>query len=261
MDELAAAKARMGQAEQSLEKYQDPSMGTNINKEVMKAYTPQMESAARATQNQMATFLPMFTNIANTGHAAGTDAASMTPQQKMQQMSQQLGVMGGQLAYSSQLADNLGVKAKEMAQLALTSMREGRTADAERYNRAFQEYSLAAQAEEARKQREFQAEQERMQREFQAREAAKQRAAAAGARRGGGSIQNLPGLPPKDVMYAFNSGREDLAFAAMKNWEAQTGGYKPEIHDDMWRQWKELKYGPGAGGVSQADLDAGKFKF
>lgn len=251
MADLKTTQKEMIRAENRMKTFSDPNLAANVENYITTAYKPVLESSTRSTQQQMAEYLPKFFGITNQGLAGGTDASSLTPQQKLALAGRELGLMGGQLAQSSQLTDALGGSLNTMRGNALNALRDSRGSAQEAYNRQFQLYQLAFQAQEAERQR-----------QFQAQEAARARAMARGGGGGGAqAIQGLPTLPPKDVMLAFQSGRGDLIWNAMKNWEKQTGGYKPEVHEDMWRQWRELTYGRGAGAVNQSDIDAGRFKF
>lgn len=175
MLDLGQAQQDMMNTEGNLGAYQTPQLPNQVNQAVQEQWIPLLKNATQATQNMMQDFLPRFMNIPYSGLTAGTTAADMTPQQKMQAMGQQLGDMGGRLTASVNLSDYLGGKASEMAQKAQDAMRFGYGTAADAYNRAFQRYQAAAQAAEADKQRAFQASQANAQLRLQQKQAEDQK--------------------------------------------------------------------------------------
>jgi len=136
-------------AEAALKPYQMPELPQQVNQAVMGEWSPLLQKAAGQVQTNLQNFLPQFQNIPYEGLAAGTDEASLNPQQKMQLMSTNLGQLAGRLSGSTAYADYLGGKASEMQQRALQAMQFGQQGAADAYSRAFQRYQLALQEEQS----------------------------------------------------------------------------------------------------------------
>ena len=149
MNEQTTYNEMMG-AEKALKAYDDPNLTNNINKNVMSQWSPLLQNATQATQNQMSSFNNDYWSKLGYGALeGGTDAASLNPQQKLSVMGQGLGDMVGRLDSSSRLADMLGGKASDMAQRAQQAAQFGYQTQSAAYDRAAQRYQLAFQKAEA----------------------------------------------------------------------------------------------------------------
>lgn len=148
-----AERARLNAIEQQMNPYTDPSLVSRTQAEVQKAWNPLLSSATQSTQKQMSDFGQRFYDLTNTGLASGTDAASLTPSQKLAYLQGQLGDMAGQLQRSGSIADYYGGQAKEMAGNSLNAIQFAYNALKDRYNTQNQNYQMALQLAEAEKAR------------------------------------------------------------------------------------------------------------
>lgn len=251
MDDLQQTRSEMQSIEQQLQPYENPDFYSEVGKAAKSAWDPVAQSAAQSVERKMSEFLPRYMQIGYGKYEGGTDAASLDPSMKLQMMSSELGKLGGSLAYSQQLGEHLVGKANEMAQNAIQAAQLGQQALAQKYERASQRYQLAFQAEEARKQR-----------EAQERAARMSRAGSGGGSASGTIQQMLAALSggnseqvPDYVRQALQTGQSQNLYNAMKNWEQQSGGYNPNMHEKFWAQWRDWNYFPGAGNYSQDWLD------
>jgi len=134
---IKTEQARQGvsAAEQRLSDY-TADLPSQIRGEIERAWTPTLESSAKATQTQMGDFLPRFFSIPTTGPGMGTTSADISPQKKLEMMGSELGTMGGQLAYSTGLTEALGGNINDMYDRAMESAMFGKELDTDAYNRA-----------------------------------------------------------------------------------------------------------------------------
>lgn len=231
MPTLNEAANQMNALEGELKAYRDPNLGQNVQNEIMKAWSPLLQRSANETTNMMADFMPRFMNVPY-GAGGGTSAADLSPQQKMQMMGRELGVMGGQLAGNSQLATNLGGSAQNMVNTGLQNLnfRYGTTNDA--YGRAKNLWSELFAANEASKMR--------------------------GGFGGGGGI-NMPapqfpgaaagGMKGMDINSVLNkymkAGDENGLWQFINKLQQAQGGYNASIHEPLWAAWRVLKSSKG----------------
>lgn len=249
MADLAAEKAKLDTYEKEMGIYQDPNLSSNIDKYVKESYTPVMQSASNSLKNQMSDYLPRYFNITNQGLAAGTDAASLTPQQKLALATGEMGLMAGNLAGSESLMNMLGGSLNKMRETARGFKTDAERSAESKYNRQFQLYQLAFQEDEARK----------------AREAQERLARMARSGGGGGGVrvqapQFGPQGAPGYVASALQSGNAQQLYNAMKQWEKEAGGYNPQMHEQGWHVWRDWNYGKGAGAAGQKAIDSGQWK-
>ena len=139
------AKQKVTAANDRLMDY-SADLPSQIRMEINKAWTPTLESSARATQNQMADFLPRYFNMASEGPGMGTTMADVSPQKKLAMMGSELGNMGGQLNYSTALTDYLGGQVNQMGQNALEGAKFGYQVDSDTYSRAMSELQMEEDA-------------------------------------------------------------------------------------------------------------------
>jgi len=149
MASLSELEARMNQANQTLQGYQDPGLSNQINQQISNAYSPSVKSATENVGNMMSTFLPQFMNLPNQGNLAGTSAADLDPYAKMAAMSSKLGEMGGQLSAGANYSNLLGGRLQDAQAKALQAMQFGYGSSSDAYNRAFQAYTLEKQMQDA----------------------------------------------------------------------------------------------------------------
>jgi len=153
MATLEEAEARMREAETALRPYESPELWQQTRQAVQREWTPILQRSVGETERMMREFLPRFMEIPYQGLAAGTTAASLTPQQKMSLMGTELGGLAGRLSAASTLSDVLGGRASEMQSRALQAAQLGQQGAAQAYSRAFQRYQMLFQAAEADKAR------------------------------------------------------------------------------------------------------------
>lgn len=146
-----AERAKLDAIEQQMNPYTDPNLASKTQAAVMQAWNPLLQNATQATQNQMSDFGSRFYNLTNDGLAGGTDAASLSPAQKMAYLQGQLGNMAGQLQASGSLADYYGGRAQDMSANSLNAIQMAYQALRDRYAGQSQNYQTALQMDAARR--------------------------------------------------------------------------------------------------------------
>lgn len=225
-------------AENALKIYEDPNALPKIKANVNAAWDPILRSSINVTRDQISNFLPTYMGTPEA--LGGTSAADLSPTQKLQVMGNKLGQMSGQLYSSTALSDYLGGKLNEMYNNAIQAWQLGNQAAAAAYDRAFQKYQLAWQAEENRKQR-------------------------AAARSGGGGGMNM-----QDFINAINgasgggqtidtdSMNADQLYAHLN----QYGNiYDTNTLNNLWAEWRAKAYGNQYRNTPQSEIDANKIQF
>ena len=151
--DLTQAQNELDLAETGFKPYQDTNLYSDIDKRIQNMWSEPLTRATSEASKQMAGFLPAFFNAPYEGLLAGTGAESLTPQQKLQQMTGQMGNALGRLSQATSLSAYLGGKASDMYNRAVQAAQMGYQTASDAYSRAFQKYQLASQEAENEKNR------------------------------------------------------------------------------------------------------------
>lgn len=151
--DLTQAQNELDLAETGFKPYQDPNLYSDIDKRIQNMWSEPLTRATSEASKQMAGFLPAFYNAPYEGLLAGTGAESLAPQQKLQQMTGQMGNALGRLSQATSLSAYLGGKASDMYNRAVQAAQMGYQTASDAYSRAFQKYQLASQEAENEKNR------------------------------------------------------------------------------------------------------------
>lgn len=224
-------------AENALKIYEDPSALPKIKANVNAAWDPILRSSINVTRDQISNFLPTYMGTPEA--LGGTSAADLSPTQKLQVMGNKLGQMSGQLYSSTALSDYLGGKLNEMYNNAIQAWQLGNQAAAAAYDRAFQKYQLAWQAEENRK----------------------QRAAASGGGGGGWGdfVKWLEGQGGQGGQTIdTDSMNADQLYAHLNQYG---NAYDTNTLNNLWAEWRAKAYGNQYRNTPQSEIDANKVQF
>ncbi len=198
MAALGELESQMKAQEGVLSQY-TKDLPSQIQAEVQKAWTPALQGATSATEQQMAQYVPQFFGMGES--LGGTSAVDLSPTQKLTQMGTTLGKMSGRLQATAKVSDYLGAQMSDMYSRAISAMQMGQQNEADKYSRLANQYQLAWQAAEEEKNRVFQAE-----------ENAKSRAASGGGGSGGAASDDVQTF--LDYAQALNEKRLGKAVTA-----------------------------------------------
>ena len=162
MADLATQKSNLDSIEGQLDQYTS-ELPSQIESELNKAYSPLLKESTGVTRDLMGDYLGRYFDTTSMGEGmAGTTAYDLSPSQKLGVMGRELGTMAGDLQATQQYSDYLGAQLNDLYGKAVQAAQLGQQNLADQYSRAFSQYQLAWQENEAEKDRALQREMARL---------------------------------------------------------------------------------------------------
>lgn len=153
MASTASLQSSLDAAKVRLNDY-NAELPTAIKNQINNAWTPVMNQQAQNVANLKAEFLPKYWGSAlNSQPGMGSSEADLSPTMKLQQMGRTLGQFSGDIGKQQGVFDYLGGNMKDLYQQALDAAKFGQATAQQSYQNLWGEYQLAAQQEEAARQR------------------------------------------------------------------------------------------------------------